>query len=388
MKKYGFLITTILLTAFLSACFKPDIAPVANNLEPDPIKSEEGEGEQNVSMENPWSDTTMENIENKLGITVILPEGADNVSARTLSAQDLYEIIFDYYGMKYNYRLKRTDSLEDISGLYYDWTVSLEEKLRGHDAVSYRSISDNETVDLVIWYDENDLVSHSLSVSAQDLDGYDLSAVAMMMMPIAGGEGNYGAMYAPVLDENRDYILNGFDENKDYSYVSSGVIERVNYGETDELLDSIGYTIKDITGDGVPELLIGENDTIYSEDGESHIYSVYTISNGTPVCVLEGWARNSYFYLGGCDFSYLGSGGAMYTFFGEGSLTFDGTEFYWKDYYFSSNIDGGDEMFFFRNTSGSFDVDNSEQLDIEASEFWDMLDDYKYELITWTPFKD
>jgi hypothetical protein len=38
------------------------------------------------------------------------------------------------------------------------------------------------------------------------------------------------------LDETCDIILNGFDENKDYKYVSSGIMEMAMWLESGELL--------------------------------------------------------------------------------------------------------------------------------------------------------
>lgn len=60
------------------------------------------------------------------------------------------------------------------------------------------------------------------------------------------------------------------------------------------ILERVGYAYKDITGEGIEELLIGE---VSNGDQESRIYDIYGIEDHTPVLLLSGSNENSY-YLG------------------------------------------------------------------------------------------
>ena len=70
----------------------------------------------------------------------------------------------------------------------------------------------------------------------------------------AGDEVDYKALYAPVFDEVFEVLDYGFNIDKEYKYVSGGLSEKVMYSGDDDLLNSIGYQMTDLSGDGVPEL--------------------------------------------------------------------------------------------------------------------------------------
>ena len=78
---------------------------------------------------------------------------------------------------------------------------------------------------------------------------------------------DYEAVYAPVIDRIRTTIENGFDPEKEYANIPTGIIEQLMYADKNEMLTSFGYEIIDVNEDGIPELLIGRNDD-YSEYGE------------------------------------------------------------------------------------------------------------------------
>ena len=141
---------------------------------------------------NPWRDIT----ENEAGKiypgTFHVPAGAENVSWTVLDAEAdasgmpgaLVQLSFDLDGNNFTAREQRTDSKDvDQSGMYYEWTNREESVLQngnggGIPCILYRFIGEDETADLCTWYDEESGVSYSLSVVAEDLDGFDLRAVA------------------------------------------------------------------------------------------------------------------------------------------------------------------------------------------------------------------
>ena len=141
---------------------------------------------------NPWRDIT----ENEAGKiypgTFHVPAGAENVSWTVLDAEAdasgmpgaLVQLSFDLDGNNFTAREQRTGSKDvDQSGMYYEWTNREESVLQngnggGIPCILYRFIGEDETADLCTWYDEESGVSYSLSVVAEDLDGFDLRAVA------------------------------------------------------------------------------------------------------------------------------------------------------------------------------------------------------------------
>ena len=78
------------------------------------------------------------------------------------------------------------EEIVDISGMYYEWTVSDEGILANWAGgnmpfKSYRYIGDNEYVDLILWFDIETGYAYSVSAQAPDLDGFDIQAVAEQM---------------------------------------------------------------------------------------------------------------------------------------------------------------------------------------------------------------
>ena len=195
---------------------------------------------------------------------------------------------------------------------------------------------------------------------------------------------DYEVVYAPVKDEVLDLIINGYDYEKDYVYPSSGIMESVMYRTKTDLLNNIGYVIEDINGDGIPELLIGEDMVGYYDDitDESYIYNGYTYKDGEIVCFLEGWARSSYRWMGNGNFFYTGSSRAMSSMFGQCCLNADGTELEWVDFYYSDEVGDG-SIGFYHNTSGMVDASASERLDLSDEDFWGLMDNYKCGLLDW-----
>ena len=86
----------------------------------------------------------------------------------------------------------------------------------------------------------------------------------------------------------------------------------------------------DLDGDGVEELLLGEDAYYDADSGWNAIYAGYTLADGKAVQFLDGWARNRYSL---CEGNYLmneASSGAsntvvnIYRFDGKGLQLVEG----------------------------------------------------------------
>lgn len=148
-------------------------------------------------MSNPWRESTEEEAKELCASSFSAPEGAENVvwSALDSAADDsgvpgaMVQLNFDWNGNSFTAREQNTgDEQPDISGMYYDWTEQREAQMKNWadgniPAQLYRYLGDGETADLCTWHDAEAGVSYSLSVSAEDLDGFDILALAEMMCP-------------------------------------------------------------------------------------------------------------------------------------------------------------------------------------------------------------
>lgn len=189
------------------------------------------------------------------------------------------------------------------------------------------------------------------SVSSEDSDSEP-------DMPEEAYEQILDYFYIRISDPESDYEDRGGE---------TGVMEAARTLGGDRAMESIGYTMIDISGDGISELLIG---AISENTASSQIYALYTAENGIPMLVLEGWGRSSYLYMGGSDFLYQGSDGAMYTMFGICTMVPDGKQVSWRDFYFTCPKDESfSEIGFYHNTCGEMDPSVSEELELVNEAF-------------------
>jgi len=187
-------------------------------------------------------------------------------------------------------------------------------------------------------------------------------------------------VYAPILDATCSILYNGLSETADERYVPFGVFEMAMWAtERGELLESVGYTITDLSGDGVPELLIGMlPDETAEVETKCVLFGGYTCKDGELVTFLEGWARNSYQWMGDRRFYLSGSGGASRAMFGTYQLTSDGTALTCEDFYFTSEKDADFQVIGrYHNTTGDWDKDTSEELNISEDAFWRIMNSYE-----------
>lgn len=200
----------------------------------------------------------------------------------------------------------------------------------------------------------------------------------------------YEELYSDILDKCA--IILDSDINDivdDDAYI--GLME-TKMGDAQDALDNVGYIIKDISGDGIPELMVGYVTDIKDEDVRHNgVMLTYTLDKKLkPVKVFEGWYRNYYEYKGKGVFNYQGSGGAMYSSFGDFMITKDGTKLECQNYYYTYDKDNDPTVIgYYYSTVPDSDVKNSRELDMTAEEFYKITGNFSgvyEEILEFIPF--
>lgn len=152
----------------------------------------------------------------------------------------------------------------------------------------------------------------------------------------------------------------------------TGVWEAALYpGDTGGALDSIGYALQDMSGDGVAELLIG---AITHRDDQlaygSEIFAMYACIDSVPTLTFEGWARSRYYTAAEGTFFYQGSNSASFSLFGSYTLSPDGARLVCRDLYFTCEKPNvPDETALYHSQTGSAEPADSEELTIPEEQF-------------------
>ena len=157
--------------------------------------------EEPIGLANPWYEVSESEAKALCPRSFTAPEGAENVVWSVMDATkqsgvpgQLVQLRFDLDGNSFTAREQVTgDEETDNSGMFYTWTTEREETLKNWadgnmQAHVYRFAGTDEYADLCTWYDVEIGISYSLSVTAADLDGFDILAVADAMHPEGGEE--------------------------------------------------------------------------------------------------------------------------------------------------------------------------------------------------------
>ncbi len=273
------------------------------------VQSPADSTEANAGLANPWKEITEEEAMGLLVNPISAPAGAQNVRWSMMNESDgstavpgpLVQLDFELDGLEFTAREQCTgDDNPDISGMYYDWTVSDDVTLanwaEGYmPAKTYRYAGENEFADLCTWYDFETGYTYSLSVVAPDLAGFDIQAIAEAMCDPSKQE------YSMIPDEEEeehipvDYTgCDTFTQIVDklapgQGYANATIVNR------DVLLVSTFTYDFDGNDDGKNIVSIDADVFAYGDDGSIQ-YLGYVTSNGTSYPLATD---GKYLYAGG-----------------------------------------------------------------------------------------
>ena len=314
MKKATVILIVGLLVMMLAltACGKTSPAPET------PQPSEETpQPSEAVQIANPWHDITEAEAAERFPESFVVPEGAENVHWSVMESGEapaLLQLSFDLNGNHFTAREQQTnDRTADISGMYYEWTVREESTLRDRaggtqPCNTFRYVGENEYADLCTWYDEQAGLSHSLGVTAKDLEGFDLLAVADAMLPVSAQaaeietEASPAASYESVIQAYKTAYETG--NNNAMEYVFTNELSEFIVGSS-----HVGYVLWDLDEDGTPELILADPDA----GADQPVFAIYTLNGEEPAALAVSYARNRYYMRSDGSVLNEGSGGASYT---------------------------------------------------------------------------
>ena len=307
----------LLLTAFvLTACGKAPEAPAAEPAaqeeakeeapaqpeEPkeeakpaeaeEPKEAEETEEMGKMGMANPWVKITEEEAKEYCPRLFKAPEGANVHDWMKLEGSEensgfedpLVQLDFELDGLEFFARAQSGISdKEDISGMYLTWTDEEEATLANWGegrmpAKFYRSINDSGMADLMTWYDIEIGISYCLGVTSDDLDGFDIQAVAEAM---------YDPANEPMADEPLNFLTEqaGREEFKDFD----DVISCLEAGQ--------GYAMLKLGGNDKETEVLAVSDLVFEADQSSDRASLYMLQDGKPTYIGDVNGNGSAFPL-------------------------------------------------------------------------------------------
>ena len=128
-------------------------------------------------------------------------------------------------------------------------------------------------------------------------------------------------------------IIEKYRIAKQASVNNPGAAYEYDVSEWIEYFDHVGYALKDLDENGVPELIVAGISPTY--DPGPVLFEVFTLENKTPVQLLVSWARSRNFLLPDNRIYNEGSGGAS----SSGFVLFQvsGTNLQFLEGYWSSN---------------------------------------------------
>ena len=273
-----------------------------------------------VGMPDPW--TQINYIEAQYGFR--FPDAVDpnTVVFRSMGEDGLEEMLFSLDGRDYTVRAQVAEEMTDLSGVYGEVTETAEGTVAG---TPYRLmyVKDGEsTTAVLLWMEEEQGVAYSLTVQGEDVRSVDMPAMAAQCDQQLADDLQWDAAAGDLwntLDDDQSVAMSSVIEEY-YDMLSDLQDEDVSEERKAELSEkymlalgapNFGYCLKDMDGDGVPELVIMADANDEDDYYHGMILEMYRLTEEkTARLVLASEERSRYYYAGDGLIAYEGSNGA------------------------------------------------------------------------------
>ena len=198
---------------------------------------------------------------------------------------------------------------------------------------------------------------------------------------------SYNKSYDYVINDYYDFVAT-FSGTSVSTPVKYHPFVDIAFLAKNESLEAIGYTIKDVTGDNVPELIFG---FIIMLDGKKslgkEVLALYTIEKGKAKLVFQGGNGYKYYNLGGGKFVFSGHT-QYFEVFGSFALSKNGDKLVYDDFNFIDFTDI-DNVVHYSNKTGALDKKSSKKQSIVSDQYQEMIDEtiLKSKEMEFTPLK-
>lgn len=195
------LLSVIMMACLLSGCAaKTEATAVNETIQETAAETKEAEAETETSAQiaNPVKRVDESEFKVSFSQPFMIPEGMKNVRYAIID-KNLGEINFSDDNNEYTLRLQKTDSLTDISGLYYTWNADEKDTLGSFEATNSRYIGQGETIDRFAWYNPEFKTTYCLIAKGSDLNGFDIKAIAEQIAGVGGARTAMQAVDNPAL---------------------------------------------------------------------------------------------------------------------------------------------------------------------------------------------
>ena len=116
--------------------------------------------------------------------------------------------------------------------------------------------------------------------------------------------GDFVKAYGSVIDKYRAAYASGNSQNPEYLW-NQGISEMCAYSS------GVGYALKDLDKNGIPELIVAGMGT--EDFSDKMVYGLYTLDSGTPVNLFSSQARSRWYLRTDSLLLNEGSSGAAYS---------------------------------------------------------------------------
>lgn len=167
----AFALSTLLLFS-LAACGKKEKETKAkkSGQSKEVTSSETSETMETNGMINPWQEVDHDTLKNEIGFNFGVPVGATDVKYFWFEGERIAQMTFTLNDVGWTARAQVSSSLQDISGMYYEWPecptiFTIENNGCIQDGNVYECITESEKATLGMWFFEGAEHCYSLTLS-------------------------------------------------------------------------------------------------------------------------------------------------------------------------------------------------------------------------------